>query len=84
MSAFRWLVFALGIPITALLLAFVYRFTNPALEELRDLSSSPESAQGIQWYSQFLDFLPLVVLGLLSFAVIVAVITRRERVGGVR
>jgi NADH:ubiquinone oxidoreductase subunit 6 (subunit J) len=83
MSAFKWLAFAVGIPLVALLMSFVYSFTNPAVKELNDLSSSSASAQGIQWYSTFLDFMPLILLALLGLMLVVAVITRRQRVGGV-
>ncbi|MGK7297344.1 MAG: hypothetical protein ACNS61_16225, partial [Candidatus Wenzhouxiangella sp. M2_3B_020] len=81
MSAFKWLAFALGIPLSAVLIAFTYAFTNPAVELLNTLSTSEESAQGIAWYSQFLDFLPLVVLLLLALMLVVGIITRRQSVG---
>lgn len=81
MSSFKWLAFALGVPLAAVLIAFVYEFTSPAVDLLNQYSESSASSQGITWYSQFLDFLPLIVLLLLGLMVVVAIITRRERVG---
>jgi len=80
MSAYKWLKFAVGVPITAAVLAVVYEFTGPAIPMMRTYSTTPESSQGIEWYSQMMNWLPLVVLGLLAFMVIVAIITRRQRV----
>lgn len=80
MSAYKWLKFAVGIPLAAILIAVVYSFTSPATDVMRDYSTSPESSAGITWYSDILQWLPLVVLMLLAFMVVVAIITRRRRV----
>jgi len=80
MSAFKWLAFVLGIPITALLYAFTREITGPAVGYAREYSTSQASAQGLTYYEQFLAWLPLVILGLLGFMLLVAVVNRRGRV----
>jgi len=80
MSAFNYLRFVVGIPLFAVLLAFMYEITVPAEPLLRGFSTTQESSTGIDWYYQFMDFLPLVVLLLAAFALLVAVVVRRRRV----
>ena len=78
MSAYKWLSFAFGVPLVAMLLAIMYEITNPAIGLMRDYSTSKESATGIQWYADFMSWLPLIVLILLSFMLMVGIITRRR------
>lgn len=80
MSAFKWLAFVLGIPITALLYAFTREFTGPLTGYARDFSTSQASAQGLTYYEQFLAWLPLLILALLGFMLLVAIVNRRGRV----
>lgn len=80
MSAYRWLAFAVGVPLSALLIGVVYRFAYPAVDVASQYSTSDASTQGLAWYTTILDWLPFVVLLLLAFMVIVAVIVRRRRV----
>lgn len=82
MSAYKWLAFAFGIPLIAVLYSIMTRFTRPGIDVLDSLSTSEASAQGIEWYSQFWSWLPLILLMLLAFMVIVAVIVRRRSVVG--
>jgi len=80
MSAYKWLKFAVGVPIAAILLSIVYRITNPVTDVLSVHTTSTASQTGLSWYNQALNWLPLMVLMLLAFMVIVAIITRRRRV----
>ena len=80
MSAFKWLAFALGIPLTAGLLAVMYEFVNPAIDIMHQYSTSETSATGIQWYEQFISLMPLVVLLLLAFMLVVGIVVRRRSV----
>lgn len=82
MSAYKWLAFAFGIPLLAVIYAIMNEVTQPAIGMLNKYSSSEASAQGITWYAQFWEWLPLVLLMLLGFMVIVAVIVRRRSVVG--
>jgi len=80
MSAFKWLAFVLGIPITAVLYAFIREFTEPTIALTRSLSTSQTSAQGITYYEQFMSWLPLIILALLGFMLVVAIVNRRSEV----
>jgi len=80
MSAFRWLAFVLGIPITAVLYAFIREFTEPTIGLARSLSTSQTSAQGITYYEQFMAWSPLIILALLGFMLVVAIVNRRSEV----
>lgn len=80
MSAYKWLSFAIGIPLLAVMTALIYEFAYPAVDLATQYSSSSASATGLQWYEQFLTWLPFVLLMLLAFMVIVAIITRRRSV----
>lgn len=82
MSAFKWLAFAFGVPLLAVLYAILTEFVRPGISILEGLSSTPESSQGITWFSQFWSWLPFIVLLLLAFTVLVAVIVRRRSVVG--
>lgn len=80
MSAYKWLSFAVSLPVVAVLIAFVYEFAYPAIDISRDLSTSEASSTGILWYEQFLNWLPFIVLALLGFALFVGVVNRRHGV----
>lgn len=80
MSAYKWLAFAFGVPLLAVLYGIMMEFVYPAIDMANQYSSSEASAQGIAWYEQFMTWLPFVILFLLAFMVIVAAITRRRRV----
>jgi len=82
MSAYRYLTFVIGIPFLAILLSVVYEFIWPAIDIMNQFSNSTASSTGIQWYTDFVNWLPAVVLALLAFTLIVAVVVRRGRVTG--
>lgn len=79
MSAFKWLVFGVGLPVIAVLLAIMYEFVYPAIDLMSEYSTSQESATGIQWYTDFMNFLPLIILLLLAFMLLVGIINRRRQ-----
>lgn len=81
MSAYKWLVVIAALPIAAVLIGLMNAITNPMVDMLNTYSTSQASAQGVAWYGTLLDWMPFVVLALFAFAVVVAVITRRRRVG---
>jgi len=80
MSAYRWLQFTLGIPLLALLYALLTEFVRPGISVLHSQSSTSASAQGITWFEQFWEWLPLVLLLLLAFSLVVAITVRRRQV----
>jgi len=80
MSAYKWLAFAVGIPLLAIMYSIFTEFVTPGVDILNQMSSTQASSQGITWFEQFWEWLPLVLLLLLGFMVLVAVITRRNRV----
>lgn len=79
MSAYKWLVFAAGMPIIAVLLAIMYEFIYPAIDLANEYSTSQESATGIQWYTDFVNLLPLIVILFLAFMLLVGIINRRRQ-----
>lgn len=80
MSAYKWLRFALGIPLIAVLLAIIYEFARPAVDMGYQYSSSEYSNTGLQWYAEFLDLLPFILLSLLAFMLVVGIVNRRRMV----
>lgn len=82
MSAFKWLIFSIGFVLLAVLYSIFTEFVRPAITVLEGLSSTDASAQGIAWYAQFWDWLPLILLLLISFMIVVGVIVRRRSVVG--
>lgn len=80
MSAFKWLAFGFGFVLIAVVYSILTEFVRPGIEALNDLSSTQASSQGIAWYSQFWEWLPLLLLLLLAFLIVVGVITRRRSV----
>lgn len=79
MSAFKWLAFTVGIPLIAVLYALMMEFVNPAIQISRDYSTSEYSSTGIDWYANFIDLLPFILLVLLAFMLVVGIIVRRRR-----
>jgi len=82
MSAFKWLAFAVGFVLMAVLYSIFTEFVRPAITVLEGLSSTEASAQGITWYAQFWDWLPLILLLMLAFMIVVGIIVRRRSVVG--
>lgn len=79
MSAFRWLVFTIGVALAAVVGAIVNEFVLPTLDIARTHSTTQASSQGITWYATFWEWIPLLVLFLLGFALFVGIIVRRRR-----
>lgn len=79
MSAARWLAFVVGVGVVAALGSILTEFVLPVIDIARSQSSTPESSQGIDWYAQGWEWMPLVVLLLLVFMLLVGIIVRRRR-----
>lgn len=82
MSAFKWLAFTFGFVLIAVVYSILTEFVRPGIDVLNSLSTTQASSQGIAWYSQFWDWLPLILLLLLAFLIVVGVIVRRRSVVG--
>lgn len=80
MSMYRYLAFVIGTALVAIVAAFATEFVLPMLDIARAQSTTAASAQGITWYSQTWNWLPLILLFLLVFSLIVAIVVRRQRV----
>ncbi len=82
MSAFKYLAFALGIPLVAVFGAIWMEVITPMLAATRGQAETQAADTGIMWLTAFTNQLPLVLLGLLVFALLVGIIVRRNTVGG--
>lgn len=81
MSAYRYLLFVMGVILVALLGAFMMTVTTPAIDLLNAYSTTEASSTGIMWYTEFIELLPLVLFLLLAFMFVYGITLRR---GGVR
>jgi len=78
MSAFKYLVFVLGTILVAIYGAIMLEIIRPAITQMNAHSSTAASSTGIDWFASFVEFLPLVLLALLAFALIVSIVVRRQ------
>jgi hypothetical protein len=80
MSAARWLAFVGSIGILALVGAILNEFVDPIINTASSQSTTQASQQGIEWYTQAWEWMPLAVLLLAMIAVLVGIIVRRRGV----
>lgn len=80
MSAFKYLVFVIGVVLVAAYGAILTEFINPFLGQTDAQSTSEASAKGLEWANAFFDWFALLALALLVFALIVGVVNRRNQV----
>lgn len=80
MSAYRYLIFVLGVILTAVLGSFLYTIVNPIEQQMSQFSTTTESATGVEWFGQFMDIFPMVLLLLLMFMLIYGIVLRRRGV----
>lgn len=80
MSAYRYLAFVCGVGVVAVTGAFLNEFVTPVIDITRSQSTTQASSQGIEWYATAWDWMPLVVLVLLVFALLVGIMVRRRAV----
>ncbi len=80
MSAYRYLVFVFGVGIVAVTGAFLNEFVTPVIDITRSQSTTQASSQGIDWFATAWNWMPLVVLILLVFALLVGIMVRRRAV----
>lgn len=81
MSAYKYLAFALGIPLVALFGAVLNEFVSPLITLTESQSSTTASATGIMWFDAVWTWMPLIVMLLLVVGLIVGVVNRRNAVG---
>jgi len=79
MSAFRWLKFVLGIGVVAALGSILTEVVLPTIAIARTHSTTEASSQGLDWYAQGWNYMPLIALLLLVFMLLVGIIVRRRR-----
>jgi quinol-cytochrome oxidoreductase complex cytochrome b subunit len=80
MSAFKYLVYVVGVVVVAVFGAVLNEFVTPFLNQASAQSTTQASATGITWFTQFWTWIALVALLLLAFALIVGVVNRRQQV----
>lgn len=80
MSAFRWVAFVISIGLLAVVGAVLNEFVNPLTSVTSDQATTQASQQGLSWYTTAWDWMPLIVLILLLFALIYGIIVRKRRV----
>lgn len=80
MSAYRYLAFVVGVGVLAVLGAVLNEFVLPVIEVMRGQSTTEASSQGIEWYAQAWDWMPLVVLLLLVLMLLLGIMLRRRAV----
>lgn len=78
MSAFKYLAFVTGVVLVAVFGAFLNEFVLPFITATQTHSTTQASSKGVQWFSQFWEWIALLSLLLLAFALIVAVVNRRR------
>jgi hypothetical protein len=80
MSAFRWLVFVLGVIVIATFGAILNEIVLPTISMTQSLSSTQASATGATWLSQAWTWMPLIVMLLLMFGLVYGIVVRRRSV----
>lgn len=81
MSAFQYLKFVIGVVLMAAFGAVLNEAISPTLDLASSQSTSAEAATGVQWFQQFWNWAPLVILLLLVFMLVVGIVRRRNQVG---
>ena len=79
MSAYRWLAFIVGVGVVAALASVLTEMVLPTIDIARSQSTTAASRQGIEWYAQAWEWMPLIVLLLLVFTFMVGIIVRRRQ-----
>lgn len=79
MSAYKWLVMILALPVFAFLIMLGNQINDQAIPMMYEHSSTAASHQGIEWYATFWQWIPFVVLLLVVFAIVVGILVRRRR-----
>lgn len=82
MSAFKYLVFVLGVILVAVYGSIMVEVINPLVSQTQGQAETEAAQTGVMWLDSFVGFIPLVLLGLLVFALIVGIVVRRNAVGG--
>ncbi len=82
MSAFKWLAFTLGVGLVAVYGSIWLEVMNPMLAATDGQAQTQAAQDGLGWLQSFVELLPVVMLGLLVFALLVGVVVRRQAVGG--
>lgn len=80
MSAAIWLAFVFGVILVAIYGSILIEMVLPTITVADAHSSTQASATGIDWYASFWEWMPLVLMILLLFALFVKIIVRRRRV----
>jgi len=81
MSAFRYLIFVVGVVLAALFGAVLNQFANPLLSQASEQATSGYATTGVGWMQEIWNLMPVIVLALLVFGLLVGTIVRRRRVG---
>lgn len=82
MSAFKYLVFVLGVILVAVYGSIMLEVINPLVSHTQGQAETQAAETGAMWLDSFVGVIPLVLLGLLVFALIVGIVVRRNAVGG--
>ncbi|MFB6198675.1 MAG: hypothetical protein ABEI52_10470 [Halobacteriaceae archaeon] len=80
MSAFKYLMFLLGVILVAVLGSILNAFVQPLLPLLEAHATSQAAQTGVSWYKQFWNWVPFITLGLLLFMLIIGIVNRRRGV----